>query len=163
MPTLSGSTLSPVGFFIAAPARLGPPSPLLADNIDPKTKDFRDLFVGADPVDDQVQVAMMTNLGSGGSVLDTGIRLTRRKMVTDLKDTLEGDARQALRKLNRARDIQFAGITFGPGDPRTGQPTGELDEANQSAQINIEYRNLRALDPKVRQLSLSSLPQIEVQ
>lgn len=157
MPQPLGSTLNPVGFFIAAPGRLGPPSPLLADNIDPKTKDFRDLFVGADPIDDQVQVTIMTNLGSGGSVLATGIRLTRRKMVSDLQDTLEGDVRQALSRLSQARDIQFARITFGQ-DIGNGQPSGEVDEANQSAQINVEFRNLRALDPKVRQLPLQATP-----
>ena len=155
----SGSTLSSLGFFVP-PSQLGPPSPLLADNIDPKTKDFRDLFVGADPVDDQVQVAVTTNLGSGSAVLDTGIRLTRRKMTSDIQDILEADVRQALKRLITNRDISFSSITFGVDSQ--GNPTGQVDQANQTAQINIEFKNLRALDPVARKLQLQSLPQIQV-
>lgn len=160
MPHSSGSTLNPLGFFVA-PSALGPPSPLLADNIDPVTRDFRDLFEGADPIDDSVQVAVMTTLGSGGSVLQTGIRLNRRKMLPDLQDTLEGDVRQALKLLVTNRDINFKRITFGEPDAN-GEPSGEVDEANQTAQINIEYRNLRAFDLKVRQLQIAPRVQIQV-
>ena len=64
MPHSSGSTLNPLGFFVA-PSALGPPSPLLADNVDPVTRDFRDLFEGADPIDDSVQVAMTSSTISG--------------------------------------------------------------------------------------------------
>ncbi len=160
MPLPTGSTLGSLGFFVA-PSQLGPPSPLLADNIDPRTKDFRDLFEGADPVDDQVQVTVMTNLGSGGSVLQTGIRLNRRKMLNDLRDTLEGDVRQALKLLTTNGDIDFKRITFGGPDP-AGDPTGIIDESSQSAQINIEYRNLRAFDVKVRALVIHSTPQAQV-
>ena len=160
MPPASGSTLNPLGFFVA-PSALGPPSPLLADNVDPKTKDFASLFVGADPVDDAVQVALMTNRGSGGSVLQTGIKLGRRKMTADLRVVLEGDVRQALKVLTDNKDIDFKRISFGQDDG-TGQPTGDVDEANQTAQINIEYRNLRAFDLKVRQRPLITPPQIQV-
>ena len=159
--TAAVSTLSPLGFFVA-PSALGPPSPLLADNVDPVTRDFRDLFEGANPVDDQVQVTIMTTLGSGGSVLQTGIRLNRRKMVADLQNSLEGDVRQALKPLVTNRDINFKRITFGTDPTQTGNPTGTVDEANQTAQINIEYRNLRALDSKVRALQLAPRTQIQV-
>lgn len=155
---MTGSTLSPLGFFVA-PSALGPPSPLLADNIDPATKDLRDLFEGADPIDDQVQVTVMTTRGSGGSVLATGLRLNRRKMTDDLQDSLEGDVRLALKPLIVNRDINFKRISFGTDPTQTGKPTGEVDEANQTAQLNIEYRNLRAFDPKVRKLQLPSRPQ----
>lgn len=156
----SGSTLNPIGFFVP-PSALGPPSPLLADNIDPRTKDFRDLFEGANPIDDQVQVAVMTTRGSGGSVLQTGMRLNSRKMLSDLQDSLESDVRRALNLLVVNRDINFKRISFGVDDG-TGRPTGTVDEANQTAQINIEYRNLRALDVKVRALSLQPNPQVTV-
>lgn len=160
MPHASGSTLNPLGFFVA-PSALGPPSPLLADNIDPKTRDFRDLFEGSDPIDDSVQVAVMTTRGSGGSVLTTGIKLGRRKMTTDLQATLDGDARQALRLLTTNRDIDIKSITFGT-DAGNGVPTGTVDEANQSAQLNIDYRNLRAFDLKVRRFQLAPRTQIQV-
>lgn len=160
MPSSAGSTLSPLGFF-AAPSSLGPASPLLADNIDPRTKDFANLDVGADPIDDQVQLTLMTTLGSGGSVLNRGLRINRRKMTSDLQLLLEGDVRQALLPLTRNRDINFKRITFGT-DAGNGTATGTVDESNQAAQINIEYRNLRAFDPKVRTLQLPSAASIQV-
>lgn len=161
MAVSPGSALAPAGFFIASPGSLGPPSPLLADNIDPKTKDFRDLFVGADPIDDQVQVVATTRRGSGGSVLDIGLRLSRDKLVSDIQDQIEGDMRLAFARLIRNRDINFKRVSFG-GPDANGEPTGETDESDQSLQVNIEYRNLRALDPKVRKLQLSSTPNITV-
>ena len=161
MPVSPGSALAPAGFFIAAPGQLGPPSPLLADNIDQKTKDCRDLFVGADPIDDQVQVVATTTRGSGGSVLDIGLRLSRNKLVSDIRDQVEGDMRLAFARLIKNRDINFKRISFGGPGPN-GEPTGEIDESEQGLQINIEYRNLRALDPKVRRLQVSSTPQITV-
>ncbi len=161
MPHSSGSTLSPLGFF-AAPSALGPPSPLLADNIDPKTRDLRDLFEGADPVDDSVQVAVMTTLGSGGSVLQTGIRLNRSKMTTDIQDSLEGDVRAALKTLIVNRDIDIKRITFGTDPLQNGRPTGTVDEANQTAQLNVEFRNLRAFDLKVRSIQIAPRVQVQV-
>ncbi len=159
MPHSSGSTLTPLGFFVA-PSALGPPSPLLADNVDPVTRDFRDLFEGADPIDDSVQVAVMTTLGSGGSVLQTGIRLNRRKLTTDIQNSLTGDMRAALKTLVTNRDIDIKRITFGVD--ANGQPTGTVDESTQSAQLNVEYRNLRAFDLKVRSLQLAPRVQVQV-
>jgi len=156
---MSGFVSKPGGFFFAAPSQLGAPSPLLADNIDPRTKDFRDLFVGADPVDDQVQVSVMTSLGSGAAVLDIGIRLSRNKMTTDLEDTLKGDVRQCLRRQVAARDIRIESVSIG-GPNASGQPSGSFDEANQFAQLNVQYRNLRALDPKVRSVQVPATPQV---
>lgn len=147
--------------FYAPPGQLGDPSPLLADNIDPVTKDFRSLFVGADPIDDQVQIAVTTNLGSGAAVQDTGIRLTRRKMTNDIARSLEADARQALRRLIVNRDISFQRVSIGVDDG-SGQPTGEVDEANQTVQLNVEFKNLRALDPTTRRVQLKSTPNIQV-
>ena len=156
----AGSTLNPLGFFIA-PSALGPASPLLADNIDPATRDFRDLFVGADPIDDSVQVAVMTTRGSGGSVLQIGLRLTPRKMTPSLQGTLDGDMRLALRTLTTNRDIRIESITFGTDDG-TGHATGEVDEANQSAQTNVNFRNLRSFDRRVRQVQLGPRTQVQV-
>ncbi len=161
MPHASGSTLSPLGFFIA-PSAVGPPSPLLADQVDPKTRDFADLFVGADPIDDSVQVAVMTTLGSGGSVLQTGIRLDDNKMTTNIQDSLEGSMRAALKTLIVNRDIDIKRITFGTDPTQTGRPTGTVDEANQTAQLNVEFRNLRAFDLKVRIVQIAPRVQIQV-
>lgn len=160
MAAATGSTFTSMGFFVA-PSAIGPPSPLLADNVNPVTRDYRDLFEGANPVDDQVQVTLMTTRGSGGSVLQTGLRVNRRKMIEDLQDTLEGDVRLALSSMIKNRDINFKRISFGT-DSGDGTPTGTVDEANQTAQVNIEYRNLRAFDSKVRTLQLQPRTQLQV-
>lgn len=156
-----GSTLSSIGFFVESPGQLGDPSPLLADNIDPQTNDYRDLFVGVDPIDDQVLVTAMTRRGSGGSVLDVGVRITPTKILPSTQDQLTGDYRLAFARLIKARDISFARVSFGYDDG-AGNPSGENDEANQAVQMNIEYRNLRALDNKIRRVTLKAQPQITV-
>ena len=102
----------------------------------------------------------MTTLGSGGSVLQTGIRLNRRKLTTDIQNSLSGDMRAALKTLVTNRDIDIKSITFGVDS--AGRPTGTVDESTQSAQLNIEYRNLRAFDFKVRTLQLAPRVQVQV-
>lgn len=142
------------GFFYLPPGQVGPPSPLLADNIDPKTHDFADLFTGVDPVDGAVQVAAMTTRGSGPCVLEIGVRLTKTKLSDDFQNATEADYRQALLDLERRRDIEIKSVTFGADGQ--GNATGTVNPSDQSAQINISYRNLRAYDAKVRSLQLSS-------
>ncbi len=136
------------GYFFAPPSRQGPPSPLLADNIDPKTRDFADLFVGMDPIDSQVIVALQTTRGSGPCVLDTGIKLSRRKITEDFESATLSDARQALGRLIRNRDIQVVGLE-----------TDQANEGAQQAQLNVAYRNLRALDPRTRYQPLTPMAQ----
>ena len=147
-----GSTLTPLGFFIP-PTRRGPPSPLLADNIDPETGDFRSLFTGSDVTDAQVQLAVTTVRSSGPSVLQDGLLITSRKITDQLEITINADMRQALRRLTRNRDIRIVDITQGQ-DGDGNQP------GNQTAQTNVRYKNLRALDPTVRTLQVPATPQI---
>lgn len=140
-------------FVYLPPSQVGQPSPLLADNVDPTTRDFKDLFVGADPTDAAVQVAVMTSRGSGACVRSEGVNLTARKMTTNAEATVEGDFRQALTRLTRQRDIKIVGVTFG-GPDISGNATGSFDPSTQSGQMNLQYLNLRAMDPRVRTASL---------
>lgn len=146
-------------FFFAPPSQSGPPSPLLADNIDPRTRDFADLFVGADPVDAQVQVAVSTTLGSGPCVQDVGIRVTRNKMTEDFPGSIQNDVRQALTRQVKARDISIAGVTIGEPVGLTGKASGVVNESAQAVQVNVQYRNLRALDPRVRSQPIATKQQ----
>jgi hypothetical protein len=136
-------------FVYLPPSQVGDPSPLLADNISPSTRDFADLFVGMDPTDAAVQVAVSTTRGSGASVREDGIRLTGRKMLSNAEATMEADVKQALGRLTRQRDIKIVGVTFG-GPDIAGNATGSFDPSTQTAQLNLQYQNLRSLDPRVR-------------
>lgn len=133
------TTVNPIGFFIRAPAALGPPSPVLADNIDPETRDHADLFVGADVIDAQVLVALTTIRGSGPSVEEVGIEPSPTKMTASLENEITSDVRNALAALVKNGDIRIVAITF-----------DFVDETNQAAQARVEYRNLRALDTGTR-------------
>jgi len=145
-------------FFYLPPGQIGAPSPLLADNIDPVTRDFRNLFEGLDPIDAAVQVAVTTMKGSGACVMNVGLSLSRTKMTADFKAVIEADIRQAVQHLVKRRDIQITAITWGVD--ATGKPTGEVDESNQTAQANLHYINLRAFDAKVRTAAISSVGQV---
>lgn len=135
----TSSTVNRIGFFIRAPSALAPPPPLLADNIDPETRDFADLFTGADPIDAAVQLALTTVRGSGASVEGDGIKLSPDKMTASLENQLESDARLALRRLTRAGDIRIVAVTFDIND-----------ESNQTVQLRVAYKNLRAVDSVTR-------------
>lgn len=136
--------LDRTGFVFLPPSQLGKPSPLLADNIDPATKDFASLFVGADPVDACVQVALSTTRGSGPSVANVGLKVARRKITTDFDSVTEADARNALAPLIQRRDIDLIGIT------------PDTRDAEQFSQMVVKYRNLRAFDPRPRTSPLAS-------
>lgn len=133
------TTVNPLGFFIAAPSALGPPDPVLADNIDPETRDFADLFVGADVIDAQVQLALTVIRNSGPSVEEVGIDPTPDKMTESLEAEIASDVRIALSTLVKNGDIRIVRISFDINDQST-----------QTAQVRVEYRNLRALDRQTR-------------
>lgn len=137
------SLLGPLGFFIQAPGMLTPPSPVLADNINPSTRDFASLFVGADVIDAQVQLALSTIKGSGISVTEDGISNLPSKMTTSYKRELAASARFALRRLIRAGDIQLRDVLFDIDD-----------ESTQTTQMRVVYRNLRSVDAVDTSVSL---------
>ena len=128
-----------MGFFIAAPSSVGPPPAILADNIDPETRDFASLAIGADVIDAQVQLAITTQRASGAAVIEDGIALSPRKMTASFQNEMEADARTALKRMTRNGDIRLVNVVF-----------DSSDEANQTAQMRIRYENLRAADGKIR-------------
>jgi len=136
-------TSAPQGFFIRAPGALGSPSAVLADNIDPHTRDFASLFLGANVIDAQVQLAMTVIRASGASVNDDGIAPSPRKMTNSYQAELTTDARTALGRLVRQGDITIVGVLFDLDD-----------ETNQTTQMRVRYRNLRAADAVVREAAV---------
>ena len=128
-----------MGFFVRAPVALGNPSPILADNIDPETRDFASLAKGADPIDAQVQLAVTTQRSSGAAVIEDGVAVTPTKMDRSVENQIAADYRQALQRLVRRGDIRITQISFDRNEPE-----------NQTVQVRIAYVNLRAADGQVR-------------
>lgn len=140
-------TGSEIGFFIRSPGALGPPSPLLADNIDPETNDFASLTVGMNVIDSQVVVAVTYLRGSGAAIMEDGIKFTSRKMTDSMKREIKADVKIALGRLIRNGDILFRGVNFGTNDEG-------IDPGHQQTNILVSYVNLRALDERVRTISI---------
>lgn len=138
------STMGPLGTSVTTPARLGPPSPCLAESIDPNSHDVMDVLVGMDPIDSQVMTALTVQRGSGAAVREDGIRLSDlRKLTPSLYVQVQGRVNEALGRLISRGDIKLISIT-----------EDVYDEANQAAQYSISWINLRALDGSVRQANL---------
>ena len=137
---------APLGFFVASPGALAPPSPFLADNIDPRTHDFVSLTTGIDPIDAQVLGALTVLRDSGASVIDSGLRITDTKILADIELTLSSSVSEALSTLTSSRDIQLVAVDFEDG--------GGVDEENQTVNYAVKWVNLRALDRAVRQASI---------
>ena len=137
------TTSSAIGFFIRAPGALGDPSPLLADNIDPETRDFASLTVGLDPIDAQVQLALGTVRASGSAVEEDGIENLPDKMTDATQNEITSAVQTALNRLIRNGDIAFLGVTF------------DLhDESVQTSLPRVRYKNLRAVDQRTREAVL---------
>lgn len=139
------STLAPIGAVAVPGLALQPPSPLLAEDIDPATGDYRSLFEGADPIDAQVQLAVSTVRGSGLSVLEDGLEITADKMDDSVLRTLESDVRIALGRLISNGDILLEGVEF-----------VQVSEADATVQLHANYVNLRSGDRRVRQVPVPS-------
>lgn len=136
-------TGSPMGLFVAAPGTIGPPSPLLADDIDPYTHDFRGLFTGMDVIDSQVIGAIGTLRSSGAAVLEHGLRIADTKITPNVKINISSAVREALQVLIRNRDIDFKGVDFGQNDEG-------IDPSHQQVTFVAKWVNLRAVDGRVR-------------
>ena len=142
MTTYLSGTLTPIGYGVAPPTVQDPPSPLLADNLNVETGDFDDLFEGRDPIDDQVIIALKIRRDSGAAVHGIGNRFhTVRKMTESTRTTIDSLAREALSRLIANGDIAYLGVEF-----------PYYDESTQGIVSAFNYKNLRALDGKVRKV-----------
>lgn len=128
------------GYNYTAPSRLGDPSVLLCDNIDPKSHDFVSLTTTIDPIDAQVINALKIKRGSGASVFNDGNRFHEIKKISDsVQSEIKGLAREALTRLIDQRDIQYRGVIF-----------QQIDSASQTINVTIQWVNLRARDRAIR-------------
>lgn len=111
----------------AAPAK---PFPILADAIDPLTRDWADLFEGVHPVDGYVAEAFAIERDSGASVVGFGHRLRDVRHVDETTPRqLRDAAKEALRDAERARLVQLVELV------------AEGEETDEAALL-LRYRNL---------------------
>ena len=139
MPPVIPPTTSPLGFFTPSPGALTPPSPLLADLIDPNTHEYISLFTGDDPIDAQVLIALKTVLGSGAAVTSIGSKLSSiRKITESTPGDVEAEVRNALAALIQQGDIRLVSVSV---------------EAHAAGQIEavVKYVNMRARDRSIRE------------
>lgn len=154
--TVVPPTGSPIAFFVPSPGVGDPVSPLLADDIDPETHEYRTILTGADPIDAQVLVALKTFRGSGSAVLNDGQTFRNvDKLFDNVADVIASDARLALSRLLRRGDIRLVSTS-------AIEPGIEVSvfDSDQSAELIVRYRNMRSLDPTVRVVRLRAPEQI---
>ena len=129
-----------MGWGVAPPAQLAPPSPLLAEQIDPETGDYISLFDGVDPIEAQVLNALRIRRGSGASVMDVGNRFHLiRKIDETIGKQIDSLTREALGRLIANRDIRYLGIDV-----------EVLDPGNSTVVVKARWQNLRAMDGQAR-------------
>lgn len=144
MPVIVPFGLSPIG--LAAPQTVGPlaPAPVIAAELrDPITLDVASVLLGADVIDDQVQIATRARRNSGAALGTTGQRFADiLKLTTNVKRLLEAEARTALATLVGRGDITILSIDV------------VTDDAGQWAEVKIAYNNNRAVGRKDRQYTV---------
>jgi hypothetical protein len=133
-PVIPPAGVTPLGFFVpqtfADPK--GPPA-ILADAIDPHTREYLSISKGADPVDAQVVDALAIVRGSGAAVTADGQDFASiRKIDDSTVGLIEGEAKRALARLLAAGDIEFVKLA------------GAADD--DWSEVYVQYRNLRAHD-----------------
>jgi len=113
---------------------VGPPA-ILTPAVDYRTAEYVSLTRGVDPIDDQVQIALTRVRLSGASVTNDGQRfLDTGKLDAQAERSLESEAKRALRRLTSNGDITVTRID------------ASLFPADQAAEIQVDYVNLRAKD-----------------
>lgn len=129
--------VSPLGQF--SPASVdrvpAPPPGVIADQVDYQTLEVTSLAHGPHPIDEQVMTALTTVRQSGAVVTETGARfIDVEKIDADATTRLESEARIALKRLIDRRDILLLGVV--------------VDSEDDAAAVTVQWRNLRAKDPK---------------
>ncbi len=135
MPVIYPFGLSPIG--VAVPRAVGlEPAPVIAAELrDPKTRDVGSLLKSADPIDDQVQIAMWARRYSGAALGTTGQRYREiLKLSSNVTRLLESETRTVLAR----GDISIESIDI------------QTDDSSQSAQVVVAYINKRAIGAKSR-------------
>ncbi len=139
MPVIYPFGLSPIGFSVPRAVGLAPAPVIAAELRDPKTLDVGSVLVSADPIDDQVQIAMRARRGSGAALGTTGQRYRDiLKLSSNVERLLESETRTVLATLVGRGDITIETIDI------------YTDSSAAFAQVSVAYINRRATGSKQR-------------
>jgi plasmid stability protein len=96
------------------PGALLPPPAILADRVDPITRDISSLLEGEDPTDAALQWAFTIRQGSGAALGDLGHRLHTIRKATDGSSVQAADeARRVLRRFVQRGDVRDVDVAAG--------------------------------------------------
>ncbi len=128
------STLTALGGALPAVGVQAAPPVILADYIDPDTRDFASMMYTLDPIDAQVIIAITTKRGSGAAVIDVGHYLHKiKKILESIQVDITAGIKLALKRLVTNGDISLLPIDFLNVDP-----------GNQQVEFLVKWKNLRA-------------------
>jgi hypothetical protein len=117
------------------------PAPMIAEHYGHTgTRDLLSIFDPADPIDDQVQIALTVVQNSGAAVESVGHRFGDiRKNGDSAPLEIENEARRATSRLVQNRDIKIEKITV-------------IEAGPDGRELTFDYVNLRApRKPRARQ------------
>lgn len=128
------STLTALGGALPAVGVQAAPPIILADYIDPGTRDFASMLSTLDQIDAQVIIAITTKRGSGAAVMDVGHRLHKiKKILESIQTDITAEIKLALKRLVTNGDITLKPIKFLNVEP-----------GNQQVDFMVEWVNLRS-------------------
>jgi len=137
MATLSltiPSTLTSLGGALPSVGTQAAPPVILADYIDPETRDFASMLYTLDQIDAQVIIAITTKRGSGAAVRDVGHKLHNLKKIKDsIKTDITAEIKTATKKLVTNGDITLKPIDF-----------TSIDRGNQQVDFVVSWYNRRS-------------------
>ncbi|MEA3225142.1 MAG: hypothetical protein U9Q07_04265 [Planctomycetota bacterium] len=120
--TLPPSTLTALGGALPTVGVQAQPPVILADYIDPDTRDFASMLSTLDQIDAQVVIAITTKRGSGAAVMDVGHKLHEIKKIREsIQTDITAEMTRALKRLVTNGDITMKPIDFLSVDPGTQQ------------------------------------------
>ncbi len=122
---------------------------IMADGVSEKSKDFASMVYGADPIDEQVWLALNVLRQSGAAVTTVGQRFQDiRKMTSNVAILIEQEARTALRLLVQNGDIKIERIAV------------TKDELGNWAECVVDYINNRLPKPAKRTVRAPLRPEV---
>ncbi len=125
------------------------PPVIMADGVNEGTKDFASMVYGADPIDEQVWLALNVLRGSGAAVMAVGQRFQDiRKMTDNVATLVEQEARTALARLIQNGDITIEQISV------------VADSAGNWAECQVNYINQRLPKPTKRTVKAPLRPEV---
>jgi hypothetical protein len=136
---------SAVGFFILTEHTVpGAPVGILADAVDPGTREYLSIERGFDPTDAAVLAALSTERGSGSAVMNCGQKYRQASHITpQLQSFFQQETEFALQHLIDSRQIRLDEVL--------------LETEGTAAELHVHYFNLARQQDRKAVLPLGAL------